>query len=207
MNQGSSRGSLVAGVILVGLGVLFLIGQLLNIDLWNNMWPLIVIAFGGMFFVGMLAGGRSAGPLAIPGSIITTIGLILWFQNTFGYWETWSYAWTLIVIAVGVGLFIFGVWSRHEGPRRAGGVVMRVGVILFLVFGAFFELAIGISGFRRTGTLFWPVALIALGIYFLLSQAGLFSRRRPPAMPAQPPMEVITTPPAELPGDEGPAPE
>ena len=33
-----------------------------------------------MFFIGMRAGGKSAGPLAIPGSVVTSVGLILLTQ-------------------------------------------------------------------------------------------------------------------------------
>ena len=44
--------------------------------------------------------------LAIPGSIIAGIGGILYYQNATNDWESWAYAWTLIIGFVGVGTFI-----------------------------------------------------------------------------------------------------
>lgn len=204
MNQSTSRGSLVAGVVLIGLGILFLIGQFLDISIWEFLWPFTIIGFGALFFVGMVAGGKSAGPLAIPGSIITMIGAILLFQNLFGYWESWAYAWTLILTAVGIGLIIYGRWSDRVGARQSGSAIIKLSLLLLIIFGAFFELLIGISG-RRDSGLLWPVILIGLGLYFLLAQSGILRRRQAPIQPTAP-RETVPEPPAagELPPEADP---
>jgi hypothetical protein len=162
---------MVAGLILIGLGVLFLLGQFVQIEIWSFLWPLLIIGVGALFFGGMIIGGRAAGSLAIPGSIITTVGLILLVQNTFGHWETWSYAWTLILIGVGFGLWLRGTWEGERSTQQAGSRVMGIGLVFFLVFGAFFELGFGF-GFGWASGLVWPLGLIAVGIYLL------FHRRR-----------------------------
>src|SRR3989304_1989122 len=92
------------GILLIGMGIVFLIGQFLRFDVWHYIWPFFILAAGGAFFAGMLAGGRSAGGLAVPGSIIVTVGLILLIQNVFDIWGTWAYAWGLIIAGVGGGL-------------------------------------------------------------------------------------------------------
>ncbi len=206
----NSRGGLVGGVILIGLGVIFLFAQFVRIDIWHFLWPLFVIGFGLLFFVGMLAGGKSASGLAMPGSIITMVGLILLAQNTFDRWETWAYAWSLIIVAVGIGLFIMGMLSGEERTRRSGVRVAGIGVVLFLVFGSFFELSFGLLGFDRTSGIFWPLILIAAGLYLLVSRT-LFARRDVPASPQPsvpaplPPHDVETPPiaPAGGPGSSG----
>jgi membrane-bound ClpP family serine protease len=92
--------------ILFLFGLLALFGQLFRgFDLWGTFWPFLIIGCGALFFVAMFLSGKSAAWLAIPGSIIIVTGLILLAQNLTGYWESWSYAWTLIVIAVGLGNF------------------------------------------------------------------------------------------------------
>ncbi len=53
--------SIWGGVVLVGLGLIILFGQLLSVNLWAFLWPFFIIAVGAMFFVGMAAGGRNAG--------------------------------------------------------------------------------------------------------------------------------------------------
>jgi hypothetical protein len=73
--------SLIGGVLLIALGFLALLAQVFKgVDFWRMFWPFIIIGAGAMFFVGMLAGGKSTAPLAIPGSIITVIGLMLFLQ-------------------------------------------------------------------------------------------------------------------------------
>jgi hypothetical protein len=55
-----------------------------------------------------------------------------------------------------------------------------IGLAIFVVAGLFFELGIGISGFRQAASwLCWPVLLIGLGIVLLLS--NLFRRRKQPS--------------------------
>jgi hypothetical protein len=157
--------------------VVFLLGEFFDLDLWGYLWPLIIIAFGLLFFIGMATGGRQAAPLAVPGSIITTIGLILLVQSITGLWASWAYAWALIPTAVGVGLLITGRAQGQEGVRQTGSILVRVGLVLFLVFGAFFELLLNISGRGELGGLFWSVLLIGLGLYLLLRPLGLLGRR------------------------------
>jgi hypothetical protein len=156
--------------MLIGLGFVFLVGQFINVEIGEYLWPFMVIAFGGIFFAGMVAGGPSAGGLAIPGSIISMIGLILLAQNTFGHWEGWSYDWTLILIAVGIGLVIRGYWSKMEHSRRAGWNLIKLGAVFFVLFGAFFELIIGLGNRDLASRVFWPLAIIVLGIYLFVTR-------------------------------------
>ncbi len=72
---------LSVGVALIGLGILFLLGQVLSINIMGFLWPVFILAAGAAFFIGMAMGGRAFGALAVPGSVITTVGLILFFQN------------------------------------------------------------------------------------------------------------------------------
>lgn len=167
----AGRGNLGIGLVLIVLGLVFLAAQLLSADIWANLWPFLIIVVGLAFFVGMVLGGRSAGPLAVPGSIVTTVGLILLYQWTTGHWESWSYAWALIIVAVGVGLMIGGTWSGKQKDVEAGMRTAGIGAVLFVVFGAFFELILKISGGWAIGQVFWPLLLIAMGVYLLWGRA------------------------------------
>jgi hypothetical protein len=155
---------------LIGLGLVFLLGQFLRVNVWGFIWPFFIIAVGLTFFAGMLAGGRATGPLALPGSILTTIGLILFVQNTFGIWGTWAYAWGLIIAAVGIGLVLFGRQSNVAELRQVGRVVLVIGLALFFVFGLLFEVGAALFGGRSLGGVLWPLALILAGLYFLVGR-------------------------------------
>jgi hypothetical protein len=157
---------LVIGLALVGLGVLALLGQALDSVFNINIWH----------------GGRSTGGLAVPGSILSTIGVILFYQNLFDRFETWSYAWALILVAIGVGAMIHGSWSSSPTAWANGQRMAKFGLLLFLAFGVFFELIIGISGFRG-GAFVWPLLLIGFGVYLVLRQTGLRRFAVPAGLP------------------------
>jgi hypothetical protein len=169
---------LVVGLLLIGVGFLALLGQIFtHFDFWHYFWPFFVIGSGGLFFVAMLIGGRSLAALAIPGSIITVTGLMLMVQNAFGYWETWSYSWTVTIISVGLGIYIMGAYQDDEHRRQAGLSVMKVGAWLFIIFGAFFELVLMPSRFPGAQYAF-PILLILFGVILLVARSGLFGGRK-----------------------------
>ena len=175
--QQRGRTNAIIGMVLVGLGAMFLLGQLFNINMWRFFWPFFIIIPGLLFFLGMALGGKSAGPLAIPGSIVTTVGLLLLYQSVTNHWESWAYAWALIFpTSVGVGLAINGAWSEVPRLRETGMKWIRVGLIIFVVGGVFFELLLNISH-SVIGNVVWPLLLIGGGIYLLIS------RRNRPAVP------------------------
>jgi hypothetical protein len=184
----SNVGALVGGALLIAFGALALFGQLFKgYNFFENFWPFIIIAVGVMFFVGMFAGGKSVAGLAIPGSIITVIGLMLFYMNLTDHWESWAYGWALIVFAVGLGIFIMGAWTGDAGTRHGGWGVMKVGGVLFIVFGAFFEL---IFSSRPVAQIVFPIALILLGVYLVLARSGLLSKRESETTtPIEPPTQ------------------
>jgi hypothetical protein len=169
--QAKNLGLLGMGVGLIGIGAMFLFGQLLGINIIGTLWPFFIIVPGLLFFIGMVALGKSGAPLAIPGSIVTMIGLILLFQNVTGLWATWAYAWALIFpTSVGVGIAIAGLWGDDPRAARAGGTMALVGLIIFLAFAVFFELLLNISGLRTgpIGRVLLPLLLIGAGVVVLL---------------------------------------
>ncbi len=186
----SNVGPLVGGAVLIAIGLMSLAGQFFGqLGFWGIIWPFFIIGLGALFFVGMFAGGKSMAGLAIPGTIIAAIGLMLFFQNITGYWESWSYGWTVILIAVGLGIFIMGWYAGSEAQRKSGISLMKVGAVLFLIFGGFFEMFFNSTPFSRY---LFPAALILLGLYLVLARSGVFKSST----------ESVETP-IELPKKEG----
>ena len=178
MTSKRNTGSLVGGSLLIIFGILALLGKLFqNFNFWNTFWPFFIIGVGLLFFVGMFAGGRSVSGLAIPGTIITTIGLMLFYQNLTNHWESWSYGWTVILMSVGLGIFIMGMWGQNLSQRAAGLRVLRIGLIMFVIFGAFFELIFTAGRPFGLRSIFFPAALILLGLYLVISRSGLLPGR------------------------------
>ena len=182
-NYRSNTGALVGGILLIAFGLLALANQFFRGFNWGLLWPFMVIGVGILFYAAMFAGGKQAAGLAIPGTIVSGVGLVLLFQNITRHWESASYFWTLIILFVGVGIYIMGVYSNDAGQKKSGASVMKVGLILFIIFGSFFELV-----FSSFGNLTFPILLILLGTYLVLSRSGLIGRRRDAASDSLPPI-------------------
>ncbi|HVN16288.1 MAG TPA: hypothetical protein VMT73_11150 [Anaerolineales bacterium] len=189
----SNAGALVGGALLILVGLMTLASQIFNfVNWWSSFWPFIVIGFGALFFVAMFASGKQTAGLAIPGSIISGIGLILLFQNLTHHWESMSYFWTGIVFFVGLGIYIMGLYDGSEHRKQAGLRVMKVGFFLFIIFGAFFEMIFASFIPDSWRGIIFPVLLILLGGYLVLTRAGLFSTKKEEASPSS----DTTLPPA-----------
>jgi hypothetical protein len=179
-----TRANTILGLALVALGGLFLIGQVFDISFWRFFWPFFIIGPGLMFFIGMVMIGESAGPLAIPGSIVTMVGLLLLYQSVFNHFESWAYAWALIFpTAVGIGLMINGKWSKSPRLVQVGTRWSTIGLAIFLIGGLFFELLLNISDNFISGIV-WPGLLIVFGLY-LLGRHRAGSHKSLPSTPSE----------------------
>lgn len=160
------RGNIAGAILLIGIGVFYLavaVSPAINhLAYGAATWPYQIIILGLLFFV---AGILSLSPaLFIPGSIITGIGGILYYQNLTGNWGSWAYMWALIPGFVGIGLILFGLFARKMGAIVGGLWNIFASLVFFGVFGyAFAQLPYS--------NIVWSAALILLGFFFLLRAA------------------------------------
>jgi hypothetical protein len=165
----NNRINFVGGAILVGLGLLLLLAQFVpgvgNIFRIQVTWPFIVVGIGiGLFVLGLILGEPS---MAVPACIVGGIGMLLWWQNITGAWESWAYVWTLIPGFVGVGVILSSLLGG-EAKVADGIKTVLVSLVMFAIFGSFFGV-LGMAG------KFWPLLLILLGVVVLLQ--SLFGNR------------------------------
>jgi uncharacterized membrane protein HdeD (DUF308 family) len=171
------------GTVLIIIGVLFLFLQVTQVNISWFAWPFFVMIPGILLLIAAFVSDESAAALAIPGSIVTMVGLILFIQNVTGRFESWSYAWALIPTAVGIGIFIQGALTQDKKLRLDGSRLAMIGLILLLAFGGFFELFI----FNQMATGFiWryllPIVLIAAGVFLFMRS----NNRRRTEIPPEP---------------------
>ncbi len=158
------RLNLVGGLALILLGIWFLAVQFRpELGLWINIewsWPLFVVAAGVFLFVlGLLTGEPD---MAVPASVVGGIGILLYWQNATGNWGSWVYAWTLIPGLAGIGTILSGLLGGgfRKALRDGGGLVV-ISLILFMIFASL------LGGPNLLGD-YWPVLLIALGLWMLV---------------------------------------
>lgn len=156
------RNSIVGGIILISVGALFLLMQFFpgftDFFDFGTQWPLLIILLGGLFLLGAVLGTPH---LATPGSVITGLGLILYYQSITGNWASWAYVWALIPGFFGVGLILTD-WliPGKQGMTPDGTKLIVISAVMFMVFGSFF------NGFGGIGK-FWPFVLIVAGAWML----------------------------------------
>jgi hypothetical protein len=195
----------VLGGILIVLGLVFFASQQLNIDIGEATWPFYGIAPG----VAMVAFGltqRHGSGLAIAGSIVSMVGLVLLYQNATDHWESWAYAWALVGPGgSGIGMLLYGTRSGDRKMARDGFWTILIAVGIFAAGLVFFEGIIGISG-ERLPLPNWvlPVAVIVIGVLVLVR--GLTYRDHRGSAWASAPGEA-TAPVPSMPDDAGRPPE
>jgi len=154
------RATIVSGVILILLGLLFLAGQFFPGLVGFLEWPYSVIGVGLIFLLAAILSGR--GGLAIPGMIISGIGGILYLQNATNTWASWSYMWALIPGFVGLGTILSGLINGHfRSSLGSGFSLIMISLVLFFIFGGSF-------GLDPQIVRYWPLLLIAFGLMLIL---------------------------------------
>jgi hypothetical protein len=177
-NQDTRRwwqgGETALGGLLVLLGIVVLLDQAVGLELGAVGWPFFVIVPGlAVLGLGLAAAGRPGVVLASAGGVITMAGLVLLVQHTTDRFDTWAYAWPLVVLAgAGVGRWLVGVVRGRAELAASGGWLMAAGLVAFLALAVFFEVVIGFGD--RTPGVGGGYGLAAL---LILAGLGLVGRR------------------------------
>ena len=160
-----SRSTLFLGILLILIGLWLVASrQFPQLQQWLDVelsWPLWVIGAGILIFViGLLSGVPD---MAVPASIVTGIGCILYYQNANDDYGSWSYMWTLIPGFVGIGLLLAGLLGENARKNISSGLnLIIISVVLFLIFGTL------LGGLSILGPYGPAILLIALGVYILV---------------------------------------
>jgi hypothetical protein len=166
---------LVLGAILVVAGAVLLAAQLLDLDVTALGWPFIIVGIGVVLLVSGLVGGRDSG-LVVGGTVATTVGLVLAYQNTTGLWATWAYAWALVgPAASGLGLLLYGLRTGDRSDIRNGTWGLLGGLAVFAIGFLFFEGIIGLSGFD-IAIAEWVLPAVVIGIGIVILGRALLQR-------------------------------
>lgn len=155
-----------AAIILIVIGAVFLLGELFNLRIGGGVWPLFMLIPGVvLLFLGFNRPTVNTGA-AIPGAVLTTLGLIFFYQQATNNWESWAYIWALIPLSIGLVLYLAG--NRNgDGESVTNGLrMMRIFGALFVAGLVFFELLIFDRG--GLGGYLLPIVLIVVGVGILV---------------------------------------
>lgn len=155
----------VWGILLIVIGLLGILNRVFHINLFSMgfWWPLFILIPGICFEVGYFTSRRNPG-LLVPGGILTTIGLLFFFQN-FTFWRLSSYTWPIYLLAVAIGLF-----QLYWFGGRQKALLIPVGVLTILATLFFFSMVVGnvFSMIRRS--IIIPILILVAGLYIVFKK-------------------------------------
>lgn len=177
------RGIVAIGSLLILLGLAAFAVQVGGYDLVDaasgDGWPIFVIVPGLVLLTAAFVTPVPRGVgFAIAGSIVTTVGLVLYYQQATEHWESWSYAWALVGPgAAGVGMLAYGLVFRQPELVRGGLGLAAIAAVIFVIGFWFFETLYDSGRVPAELETWWPIALIAIGVAVLIGGMVESSRR------------------------------
>ena len=157
------------GFILIVIGLLGLWGHFVGFgDLnWGNLWPIFVLVPGLLFELSFFSGKSPAGVL-VPGGILTTIGLLFFFE-TFTHWRFSGNTWPVYILAPAVGIFQLYLFEK---PRN-NGLLIPVGILTTVAAMSFLGITMdNLWDLLFNNSLIWPIVLVVVGVIIVIAQAS-----------------------------------
>jgi hypothetical protein len=142
------------GGVFISIGVIFLLANFHLISI-RSFWPVFVLGPGLGFIIAFFAQKKNYGML-MPGSILTTIGILFFYCEIAG-WHSMEYLWPFFIIAPGIGffaLYYFGEKDRHL--LIPATILTSIGFIFLAV--------------NNAETYTWPIILIIVGLWLLFNK-------------------------------------
>ncbi|RIE10791.1 hypothetical protein [Candidatus Cryosericum odellii] len=190
-NTHRTRSSMASvGILLIVAGIVIFALQYVHIDMswlpnhWAELtWPLRIIIPGlALFVVGLMLPDRAGEGLSGFGLVAAAAGVLLWYQAVTGTWESWAYAWALVLPAAGgIASIIHGMLHANWRHVRDGVGGLAFGLVAFVVLGYVFESWLGYKGFGLNQIAAWVPGgiLLAVGVIVLfVGTPGEHSSRR-----------------------------
>lgn len=150
----------------IGAGLFLLAATIFDFHLMDVLWPFFIIGPGLLLMMPAYksteAQQNTFSFLAVPGAVITAVGVLLFVMNITDHFEAWAYAWTLVIAA---GIWGIGYMKRFNTVSPDHDTVaklIRWSVFAFAGLAVFFEIIV----FENFNPLF-SLALIGYGVYLL----------------------------------------
>ena len=155
--------SLIMGIMLIIIGSVLLLPSFTDLTL-GDLWPVLMLAPGILFFLGFVADRKSYG-LLMPGAILTTYGLVF-FYCTISGWSAMHELWAFYLVGPGIGFFLMYYFGKKETALLIPGTVLTLLGLIFILRSTDYDYL-------------WPVAIILAGVLIIM----IGKRKRPQAMP------------------------
>ena len=153
--------NLIAGITLLAIGVIAMVGNVFLATKAWKLWPLIIVLAGlGLTFPGFLGfAHRGFGAFFIPGIPVLTTGAILLFASLTDHWEIWAVAWVLEILGLALGFVMAAIFMRVPGLAIPAFIIGANGMLLAFC---------AVTGLWQSWAVLWPVEFLAVGLGLLV---------------------------------------
>lgn len=153
----------LAAYLLIGLGLYFL-SQKVYVPIISDLatWPMLLIIVGGIFL--FTAYNHRDYDKLLPGGILFFLGLHLYLERFYPYWVDERSVYFIIV-----GLAFLLRYQQTKQGIWASFILLGIGLFT-LLSGSDTAFQYYIESFMRFIDVYWPVGLIAFGIYLLVKR-------------------------------------
>jgi hypothetical protein len=154
-------GRLLTGIVFIAIGLFLLLVRFTDLPIGRGLWPFFLIVGGLLFYVGYFLGiNRTSGGVGLlfPGTYLLIIGLLFLVLNIIG-WHYMQFLWPIFVLGVAISLAVMYLFTPADGKEKKD--LRSSALILFIISLGLFIIA------ARAG-IFWPIALVIMGILVIL---------------------------------------
>lgn len=152
--------SVITGIALITIGIIFLLPSFIPDLSLRDLWPLLMLGPGILFFAGYFFDKKSYG-LLMPGSILTVYGLLFFYCTLFGWYQLES-LWPVYMIGPGIGFLLMYYYGRKETALLVLGAIFTLMAVIFLLTMSDYSYL-------------WPIIIIAAGVLIIVK-----NRRKTP---------------------------
>ena len=151
------------GFFLIITGILLFISKIFGIQLFHmdRLWPVFVLIPGLCFNLAYFSTRRAPG-LLVPGGILTTIGLLFFFE-TMTNWYFAEYTWPIYPLAVAIGLFQLYIFGD-----RQRGLLIPIGILTIVSTMSFASMILG----SINNSLVVPAVLVLIGVFLIFGKGN-----------------------------------
>lgn len=113
----NSQGSLIGGILLIGMGSLFLLDKMRILDfdigdIFRTWWPMFLIVPGVVMALDSRSKNRNGAFFMITFGLIFQVAELGWF-----HWWRWRNMWPLMMIAIGAWMLFEHLRGRSGAPQ------------------------------------------------------------------------------------------
>jgi hypothetical protein len=161
------KASLLIGLTLILLGLLFLAGNLLIQGAGNGLfpglraWPILVVGVGLLFSIPPFLFPRQRGlsGLFIPGLPALTTGVLLFIASMTGNWSIWATLWPLEVLSVAAAFVLMAIFLKVPWLMIPASILGFTGAVLQFC---------ALTGQWSSWAVLWTVVPFSVGLPLLL---------------------------------------